>query len=476
MKFKDYRMYIMAILLVEGFVALSFQMLFMRKLLMNVGSSVNNIGVIIGVILIMMALGYRQGGLQKDFDVKYIKDGDYSKYLKSISRKIGLNFIIVAVISAVALNEHIIDLVMFYDMGIGSLVIYSILFISPIIFLMASTVPYIVRFFNDNRAENAASKALYYSTIGSFLGSVVTANVLFSYLGVHLTTMLVVLLIFETGVLSLLLKTSDESVSNYKFINVIYLVFSLFIILIFLISGSGKGVVAYNDYYNYRVVEEKDYKIFQVNKSHSSIIYEDGLLSPYVEVVRNIIFNVIGVKNQDILVIGAGGFVAGRGLEESGHKFTYVDVDPKMQDIAERNFLNGKINGNYIASDGRAYLKKSDKKYDVIFLDAFSDAKSIPENLSTIQFFEMVREDIKKDGWFVANVIADVDFNEEYSRNIYRTINSVFPFCLINVQNMYSVYSNVIYTCKNSEDYGSIYIDDKNKSNIEYGNMRIFKK
>lgn len=480
MDFKRYRNFIVLVLLVEGFVALSFQMIFMRKLLMHVGSSVNNISIIIGVILIMMAIGYRYGGNVRKFDVIYKKSGNYSEYLKAVASKVGVNFLLVALISAVAVNDAVVGFIMDYDASFGSLLIYSGLFISPIIFLMAATVPYIVRFFRNYEKEKAASSALYFSTIGSFLGSVVTANFLFAYIGVYATTIFIILLLFFTGVYSLTIKTSELGKKSNRFSGGISLIISMIVMLVFIVSsfvvGKNQEIIADNEFYNYRLVEAEDYKIFQIDKSHSSIIFSSDKNSPYIELMRDVLFNIVGLENQDILVIGAGGFVAGRGLEGSGHKFTYVDVDPKMIDIAEKNFLEGPINGDFVAMDGRAYLKRNERKFDVVFLDAYSDSKSIPKNLSTIEFFNEVRKDIKDDGWFVANIISDVSFSENYSRNIYRTINAVFPFCTVYVKDKFADYSNIIYACKNSINVGEIYIDDKNRSNRDFNSMKLFDK
>lgn len=465
-----YRNYIIATLFVEGFVALSFQMLFMRKLLKYVGSSVNYIGIIIGVILLLMAFGYRNGGMQKKFDLKYAKDGDSKSYLNAVSNKIGLNFIIVALIGSLALNDTIIDLIMIFDGAFISLSIYSLLFIAPIIFLMASTVPYIVRFFSDVKREEAASKALYFSTIGSFFGSVITANFLFRYYGIYETTILVIGLIFVFGVYSLSLNRGRF---NMKDLSNIFISGSL--ACLFLFIGVDSTVIKSNEYYTYSVVKNDHFKAFQVDRSYSSLIMNDGGNSPYIESLRELIFKRAGLENQDVLIIGAGGFVAGRGMENSGHKFTYIDVDPMMIDIAENNFLDGKINGNFIAKDGRAYLLGNDKQYDVIILDAYSNAKSIPENLSTIEFFNEVKKDIKVGGWFVANVIADVNFNDQYSKNIYKTINEAFNFCFANLLDYDQDYSNIIYMCRNLDSDGDVYIDNKNLSNIEFNDMKIFR-
>lgn len=466
-----YRNYIISILFVEGFIALSFQMIFMRKLLMFVGSSVNYISIIIGVILLMMAFGYRYGGNRKDFDDEYLKNGDREGFLSSVSRRIGLNFLMVGLISGIALNDTIIRSIMFIDGSFISLIVYSILFISPIIFLMASTVPYIVRYFNGLEKEKAASVALYLSTIGSFAGSVITANILFRFFGLYETTIFVVFTIIVFGFYSLYISKSLESSKLY-----FYTGFTALLSGVFLVLGSQLSVVHSNEHYTYSVIENDRYKMFQVDESPSSLMWKKGHINEsYIESIKRFIVSRFGGSEKEILVIGAGGFMASRGLSGSNYEFTYVDVDPDMKDVAEKYFLEEPVNGGYVVADGRAYLQNSDKKYDAIILDAYSNAKSIPENLSTIEFFYEVKKDLKIGGWFIVNVISDVDFDEDYGRNINRTINKAFPMCRSEVVGSGSYYANIIYTCRNLEEVGDVYIDNKNKSNIEFNDMGVFR-
>jgi hypothetical protein len=55
--------------------------------------------------------------------------------------------------------------------------------------------------------------------------------------------------------------------------------------------------------------------------------------------------------------------------------------------------------------DGRIYLSKTQKKYDLIVLDAYSRTY-VPFHLMTLQFFEVVSSHLKPDGVVVSNLVS----------------------------------------------------------------------
>lgn len=118
--------------------------------------------------------------------------------------------------------------------------------------------------------------------------------------------------------------------------------------------------------------------------------------------------------------------------------------------------------------DGRAYINVNKIKYDVIVSDAYSSSKSIPENLTSIQYFAKLKESLKDNGWAVINVIQSNDFHDEYSRNIKSTIEQIFPYCVTNVSDSVNEFTNVIYYCNNRKELKTIYSDNLNNSNSDY--------
>lgn len=75
--------------------------------------------------------------------------------------------------------------------------------------------------------------------------------------------------------------------------------------------------------------------------------------------------------------------------------------------------------------DGRAYLQAIDEKYDVIMVDAYQDI-TIPFQMSSVEFFTMVKEHLNENGVMVVNM--NMRGNNEGNINQYLsdTIASVF--------------------------------------------------
>ena len=53
--------------------------------------------------------------------------------------------------------------------------------------------------------------------------------------------------------------------------------------------------------------------------------------------------------------------------------------------------------------DGRAFLNATDKKYDVIMVDAYQDI-TIPFQMSSVEFFTLVKEHLNPNGVMVVNM------------------------------------------------------------------------
>jgi spermidine synthase len=74
--------------------------------------------------------------------------------------------------------------------------------------------------------------------------------------------------------------------------------------------------------------------------------------------------------------------------------------------------------------DGRMFFKRSRKKYDLILLDAYA-ADHIPFHLTTREFLELVKEDLKPKG-LVASNLWEHSVNRFYHAEL-KTYQEMFP-------------------------------------------------
>ncbi len=440
----------MLVLFVEGFVSLSFQMLYIRQLIPFVGNSVEVVSWIIGVFLIALAIGYKKGGeYTGDIRQKLIKN----LYFSVLIAGIGLSFLFVELYFASGVFKS-------YNL----MQIYCLLIVFPVTYFLGQTLPLITNIMKGDKVSQISGNVLFLSTIGSFIGAIITTNILLKNFGVSLTIYInIILLMFLIFVLN---------ISNIKN-NLLFKSFEFIIILSFMyiinIPIEKENFVKTNQYANYKIIDNGAKRIFTSNKSYSSIL-EDEKKYGYIKYLEEILFNNLKIEDKEILIIGAGGFVLSKDLENTKNRFTYVDIDPEIKNIAEKHFLKESINGEFIALDGRDYINSINKYFDVIVLDAYSANVAIPEHLASKEFLLSLKQKLNFGGILAINTIYKTNFSDEFSLKMNNTINSVFKNCFIVPINSQNEITNVEYICFNY-DNNDIYTDDKNNANNDFYNL-----
>ncbi len=443
------------ILFLEGFVSVSLQMLMMRQLVPFVGSSVVVSSLVVGFFLASLSLGYAMGGRIKKNHIKHLVR----------------NLIISALILAVGISYPLMEISFgFLNQYIGNPLIEAsivlLFLLSPIVFLLGQTVPLLTNFYKSNSVSEIAGDSFAINTVGSVLGSIITGLVFFYLFGMATTIFIDVL--FLGVVIFLLLDKNDYARYAAYYSIVLVAAYSLNV------QYEKQTFKLTNAYNNYEIVEEEvggdPAKIFKMNRSYSSAVIDKTRGWQYIEYIKSIMFSEsnLGLKNKEILVLGAGGFTLSHKMKNPENTFTYLDIDPDIKEVAEKHLLDEKINGNFVAEDARIFVKKSNKKYDAVLVDLYSNKSTIPWHVLTTEFIADVKKVTAENGVVVFNIIAGGIFEDDYGKSIYNTINYNFPYCH-SVPFFYTEgRSNIIYTCKNiKEEEKIIYIDDVSRSPLE---------
>ena len=103
-----------------------------------------------------------------------------------------------------------------------------------------------------------------------------------------------------------------------------------------------------------------------------------------------------------------------------------VEIDEKITDLA-REYFELPDSVKVTTYDGRAYLMAVDKKYDVVMVDAYQDI-TIPFQMSSLEFFTMVREHLTENGVMVVNMNMHSKEKGNINEYLSDTIASVFPY------------------------------------------------
>lgn len=454
------------IIILEGYVVLSSELMAIRLTVPYIGSGTDTVSIIIAAVLMPLAFGYHAGG-------QYKPRGNFP-LTQSVRKKLIFNIAVSQLILLIGLSYVCVNFFFdtLIDLGVRNRLIqttiYSALFLVTPVYLLGQTIPLASNYFSRERLPEITGRVLFFSTMGSFMGAVFSTLVLMATIGVHYTATLNIVIL---SVLIVLLSKRRASEA------VIYSA-GLAVIAVIINSGymmSKYNIVENNQYNTIRVVENKQGdRLLHINNNTSSKYNDQGEKLLYVEFLEEqILAPLFGTKDvKSILVVGAGGFTFG--AEDEDNIYHYVDIDSSLKDIAEKHILKKELGENktFFPLPVRAFFKSTDKKYDVIILDTFQGAHTIPEHLITKEFFQQVKEHLNENGIVAANYIMSPNFSSRFSRHIDSTFRNSFPFVSRHVvfedYNLWNdseeELANVIYMYRNhpEEDPMTMYTDNKN--------------
>ncbi len=186
--------------------------------------------------------------------------------------------------------------------------------------------------------------------------------------------------------------------------------------------------------YNYLQVRETDDSMIlstNVMFGVQSIMMKDGGLTGmyYDYALAAPLLAGIGEDDDcDILILGMGtGTYAKQCMSYfPGSEIEGVEIDQKITDLAY-DYFELPESVKITTYDGRAFLDTTDKKYDVIMVDAYKDI-TIPFQMSTVEFFNMVKDHLKDNGVMVVNMNMYSEEVNSINDYLADTIASVFPY------------------------------------------------
>lgn len=462
------------IILVEGYVVLACELLAIRQLIPFVGSGTETVSILISAVLLPLAVGYHAGG--QSYKKHYRRAKKRGKRPPSVRKLLLKNLISALLVLVIGLSYGFLELFFALLDGLGiqhrlvQTSCYSLLFLVLPVFLLGQTVPLVSNYFPRRKLSEITGKMLFFSTTGSFLGSVFSTIVLMTVIGVHNTVTVTLALLCVLTLLLLKRLLSYET-----------LCCAVVLLLAATINSDSAmrkiGIVSDNAYNIVAIIKvpAEDAIIMNINRSYSSKISKDGKHDfAYIDYIRDhIIAPLVRQKKEprDILVIGAGGFTVG--LHDQISRYTYVDIDKALKPAAEKYFLKKPLppNAQFIAESARAFVHRDAGQYDLIVIDTYSNKIAVPMECTTREFLLDVKKRLKPGGSVVINMIASADFSDRFAVRYDNTFASVFPAYTRQVigGNVFSHTVNALYIYRDNplvNDAG-IYTDDKNTYSLD---------
>lgn len=391
--------------------------------------------IIIGTIMIAMALGNIYGG----------RSADKHPEPARLYRRILIAAIWIAAIPVV--GKYII-------LGIAGLLVVTInsnfliiaaflacmvIFVFPL-FLLGTVTPSLVKYTVDSLDDSGKVVGTLgaYNTIGSIIGTFLPTFVTIPAVGTAIT-------FFIFGGILLILALIYFFTTSRKFTRT---VLPILLFLACLIGGHSTSFAFWESDLVYE--GESVYNYLQVKDTGSSVILSTNVLFGVQSVtmkekeltgmyydyamaapLMSPAYPYDGQLQMLILGMGTGTYARQclayrEGMGILNMEITGVEIDEKITELSERYF-DVPPDVRTVNYDGRAYLQASDSRYDVIMVDAYQDI-TIPFQMSSVEFFTLVKEHLKENGVMVVNM--NMHDSSESSINTYLsdTIASVFPY------------------------------------------------
>jgi spermidine synthase len=310
-----------------------------------------------------------------------------------------------------------------------------IIFVFPL-FLLGTVTPSLVKYTVDSLDNSGKIVGTLgaFNTIGSIIGTFIPTFVTIPAVGTSVT-----FLIFS-GILLLLsfvyFLPGKKKVMKCMMAFLIFCLCSIFGYSDSFAFWEHNLTYEGESIYNYlQVKETKNSVILSTNvlfgvqsitkKDHSltGLYYDYAMAAPVLA----------GVKEKDaanVLILGMGTGTYARQCKNyfPNLQIEGVEIDQKITDLANQYFDAAK-DVHVTTYDGRAYLQAVDKKYDVILVDAYQDI-TIPFQMSTKEFFQMVKEHLTDRGVMVVNMNMHAkgagNINEYLSDTIAHVFHSVY--------------------------------------------------
>ena len=380
--------------------------------------------IIIGTIMIAMALGNLYGGRAAD------KNPDPAR----LYRRILIAAVWIAAIPVLGkylilgVSGLLIVTVSTNFLVIAAFVSCMLIFVFPL-FLLGTVTPSLVKVTVDSLDDSGRTVGRLgaCNTIGSILGTFLPTFVTIPAVGTAVT-----FLIFS-GVL--LLIALIYFLSEKTKLRAVILAVILFVLC--LIFGRSTAFAFWEDdlsyegesVYNYLQVKEDDKRVSlstNVLFGVQSVMMKDGGLTGmyYDYALAGPVM--AGKDAPKILVLGNGsGTFAKQCLEYfPGCTAEGVEIDGKITQLAWDYFAMPE-SVKVTEYDGRAFLQAVDGSYDVILVDAYQDI-TIPFQMSSVEFFTLVREHLTEGGVMVVNINMRSDGEGSINQYLCDTIASVF--------------------------------------------------
>jgi len=390
-----------------------------------VGVSLYTWTSIIGVVLAGISLGNYLGGRLAD--------------RWASGRLLGAVLSLGGVSSLGILTADLVDKVISYDqISAGQLsLIVGIVVLTAVLFLLPCTLlgmisPIVARLAVRDLAQAGSTVGQIYASgaIGSIIGTFATGFVLISWFGTHRIVLGVASFLLAVGLVFFL-------ASRKGWIAAVLLTTVVGAALVWRQPWLDGPCLRETNYFCIRVQEEehdgRTVKVLLLDRlvhSYTSIDEPTHLVYDYERAYAQVTaYKARDNESLDVLFIGGGGYTFPRYVKAvyPQAQIQVIEIDPEVTEVAHEQLgLSRDTQITTHNEDARLFFQRTpSQRFDLVFGDAFNDF-SVPYHLTTHEFDERVRSWLKKDGFYVVNIIDGA--NRHFLRAFVQTLRETFQY------------------------------------------------
>ncbi|MGH2593248.1 MAG: spermidine synthase [Anaerolineae bacterium] len=430
--------YLYVIVFVSGMVTLAVELSAARLIEPYFGTSNLIWATLIGLILLYLSAGYALGGRWADrsprADVLY-------RIISWAAFAIGLvPFVAHPILSLTSIGFADFNAALF----IGSFAAAVILFSAPIT-LLGCVSPFAIRLAvaDISRAGNIAGRIYAISTVGSFFGTFLPVLVLIPSIGTRNTFVLLSLVLMAVGLIGL-----GRRAARFAWMPLVIVGLSAFVQPA--IKSTADTIYQTESAYNYiQVLQRGDTRYLLLNEGqgrHSeynpnridtSGAWDFFTLAPYF----NLPPTADRLQRAAIVGLAAGTIPRQYTAAFGSVAIDGIEIDPRIVQTGRDYFGMNLPNLNVLVADGRFGLKRSAYRYDVVGIDAYR-LPYIPWHLTTVEFFQQVRDHLRDDGVVAINV-GHAGSDYRLVEALAATLAQIFPS--VHIADVPNTFNTIVY-------------------------------
>jgi len=373
----------------------------------------------IAIVLVSLSIGYWFGG----------RLADKHPHMRGLCTLVVIAAVLLGIVPFVADPLLSLSVRAFDTIAIGSFAgsLFGVLALVAVPVLMLGAVsPWAIRLKLERIEDSGETAGRMYaiSTVGSLVGTFLSALVLIPVAGTQRTFLFFALLLAVVAALGL----------GRRAVVAPLILLVLAVLPAGVVKGTDRGrilaevdttqqyarVIEYDDGERHLELNEGQavHSVYRPDSVLTDNVWDGYLVEPLAALGR-------APRSMAILGNGAGTTARAYGKYFPATDVDGVEIDGELTDLGRRYFdLKARPGLRLFAEDARPFLRRIDRRYDAILVDAYRQPY-IPFYLTTREFFELARDRLNPGGVVIVNV-GHPEGSDKLEKVLTRTISTVF--------------------------------------------------